>query len=127
MSTRGSFHPRVRLAGAVENQLRLLLAEWPTMPATVIAERIGWRYSMTTLKDRVRQIRPEELRAGHIKKRNRSHAVRARCTAWAASSCPLVINPEITPSTSAADRFWLSLKLASMRVISNSTPTMARS
>jgi transposase len=57
--------PRVRLADAVENQLRLLLAEWPTMPATVIAERIGWRYSMTTLKDRVRQIRPEELRAGH--------------------------------------------------------------
>jgi hypothetical protein len=49
----------------VENQLRLLLAEWPTMTATVIAERIGWRYSMTTLKDRVRQIRPEELRAGH--------------------------------------------------------------
>ena len=29
------------------------------MPATVIAERIGWAYSMTTLKDRVRQIRPE--------------------------------------------------------------------
>jgi DNA-binding Lrp family transcriptional regulator len=57
--------PRVRLADAVENQLRLLLAEWPTMPVTVIAERIGWRYSMTTLKDRVRQIRPEELRAGH--------------------------------------------------------------
>jgi transposase len=53
--------PRVRLADAVENQLRLLLAEWPTMPATVIAERIGWRYSMTTLKDRVRQIRPEYL------------------------------------------------------------------
>ena len=38
-----------------------------------------------------------------IKKRNRSHAVRARCTAWAATSYPLVINPEITPSTSAAD------------------------
>jgi hypothetical protein len=62
-----------------------------------------------------------------IKKRNRSHAVRARCTAWAASSCPLVINPEITPSTSAAGRFWLSLNAASMRVIANSTPTMARS
>ena len=73
------------------------------MPATVIAERIGWRYSMTTLKGRVRQIRAEELRAGHIKKRNQSHIVRARCTAWAASSRPLVINPEITPSTSAAD------------------------
>jgi hypothetical protein len=47
---------RVRLADAMENQHRLLLAEWPTMPATVIAELIGWRYSMTTLKDRVRKF-----------------------------------------------------------------------
>jgi hypothetical protein len=45
----------------VEIQLRLLLAEWATTPATVIAERIGWWYSMTALKDRVRQIRPEYL------------------------------------------------------------------
>jgi hypothetical protein len=29
------------------------------MPATVIAQRIGWAHSMTTLKDRVRAIRPE--------------------------------------------------------------------
>lgn len=29
------------------------------MPATVIAERIGWEHFLTTLKDRVRQIRPE--------------------------------------------------------------------
>lgn len=29
------------------------------MPATVIAERIGWEHSLTTLKDRVRQIRLE--------------------------------------------------------------------
>lgn len=29
------------------------------MPATVIAERIGWEHSMTTLKDRIRVIRPE--------------------------------------------------------------------
>lgn len=29
------------------------------MPATVIAERIGWSRSLTVLKDRVRQIRPE--------------------------------------------------------------------
>lgn len=31
------------------------------MPATVTAERIGWTHSMTTLKDRVRQVRPEYL------------------------------------------------------------------
>jgi transposase len=43
---------------AVEPQIRQLLAQWPTMPATVIAERIGWTRSMTVLKDRVRELRP---------------------------------------------------------------------
>ena len=33
----------------------------------------------------------------------------------------------MTPSMSAADRFWLSLALASMRLISTSIPTIARS
>ncbi len=28
------------------------------MPATVIAERIGWERGMTVLKDRVRELRP---------------------------------------------------------------------
>jgi hypothetical protein len=31
------------------------------MPATVIAQRIGWTRSLTILKDRIRQIRPEYL------------------------------------------------------------------
>jgi hypothetical protein len=44
---------------AVETDVRKLLADFPRMPATVIAERIGWEYSITTLKDRIRQIRPE--------------------------------------------------------------------
>ena len=43
----------------VEPQIRALLREFPTMPATVIAERIGWTRSITVLKDRVRVIRPE--------------------------------------------------------------------
>lgn len=50
---------RGSLADAVEPQVRALLVEFPRMPATVIAERIGWAHSLTTLKDRVRQIRPE--------------------------------------------------------------------
>jgi transposase len=52
-SSRGS------LVDAVETDVRKLLADFPRMPATVIAERIGWEYSITTLKDRIRQIRPE--------------------------------------------------------------------
>ena len=47
------------LVDAVEPQVRALLREYPTMPATVIAERIGWTHSITILKDRVRAIRPE--------------------------------------------------------------------
>jgi transposase len=56
--------PRYQRAGrgsivdAVEPQIRELLATWPTMPATVIAERIGWDRSLTVLKDRVRMLRP---------------------------------------------------------------------
>ena len=43
---------------AVEPQIRLLLKEFPRMPATVIAERIGWTRGMTVLKERVRELRP---------------------------------------------------------------------
>jgi len=46
------------IVDAVEPQIRQLLAQWPTMPATVIAERIGWTRSLTVLKDRVRELRP---------------------------------------------------------------------
>jgi transposase len=50
--------PRGSIVDAVEPQIRALLAEWPTMPATVIAERIGWTRSLTVLKERVRELRP---------------------------------------------------------------------
>ena len=41
-----------------EPDIRRLLMAWPWMPATVIAERIGWTRSLTILKDRVRELRP---------------------------------------------------------------------
>ncbi|GAA1876718.1 IS21 family transposase [Myceligenerans crystallogenes] len=50
--------PRGSSVDRVEPQIRALLAEHPTMPATVIAERIGWDRSLTVLKDRVRVLRP---------------------------------------------------------------------
>lgn len=49
---------RGSVVDAVEPQIRELLAGWPQMPATVIAERIGWDRSLTVLKDRVRELRP---------------------------------------------------------------------
>lgn len=47
------------LVDAVEPELRKLLREYPRMPATVIAQRLGWTHSLTILKDRIRVIRPE--------------------------------------------------------------------
>jgi len=46
---------------AVEPRIRDLLRAWPTMPATVIAERIGWDRGLTVLKVRVRELRPVYL------------------------------------------------------------------
>lgn len=42
----------------VEPRIRDLLKEFPQMPSTVIAERIGWDRSLTVLKDRVQLLRP---------------------------------------------------------------------
>jgi transposase len=49
---------RASIVDAVEPLIRSLLADWPEMPATVIAERIGWTRSLTVLKERVRVLRP---------------------------------------------------------------------
>ncbi|HYV78136.1 MAG TPA: hypothetical protein VE979_08425, partial [Streptosporangiaceae bacterium] len=43
---------------AAKPRIRGLLAEWPEMPTTVIAQRIGWDRSLTALKVRVRELRP---------------------------------------------------------------------
>lgn len=51
--------PQGSLVDAVEPEIRKWLREDARMPATVIAERIGWEHSITILKDRIRQIRPE--------------------------------------------------------------------
>jgi len=45
--------PRGSLVDAVETKICELLRDFPTMPATVIAERIGWEHGVTILRDRV--------------------------------------------------------------------------
>lgn len=46
------------IVDAVEPQILELLREFPSMPATVIADRIGWSHGMTVLRDRVAELRP---------------------------------------------------------------------
>jgi len=51
----------VSVVDEVEPRIRELLTAWPTMPATVIAERIGWTRGITVLKERVAELRPAFL------------------------------------------------------------------
>jgi transposase len=53
--------PSGSVVDAAEPRIRELLKVYPTMPATVIAERIGWERGLTVLKDRVRELRPAYL------------------------------------------------------------------
>src|SRR3954468_14494273 len=52
---------RGSIVDEVEPAIRELLAAWPTMPATVIAERVGWTRSIRVLSDRVAELRPVYL------------------------------------------------------------------
>jgi transposase len=49
---------RGSLVFPVEPRIRELLQACPTMPATVVAERLEWRYSIRTLSTRVAELRP---------------------------------------------------------------------
>lgn len=44
-----------------EPAVRQLLAKTPDMPATVIAERVGWVGSITWFREHVRRLRPEHM------------------------------------------------------------------
>jgi hypothetical protein len=46
---------------AFEDAIRAQLELVPTMPATVIAERVGWTRGITVFKERVAELRPAYL------------------------------------------------------------------
>jgi transposase len=74
--------PRGSLVDKVEPQVRALLAEFPRMPATVIAERIGWTHSLTILKDRVRELRPLFLPPDPADRLEYTPGELAQCDLW---------------------------------------------
>lgn len=53
--------PSGSIVDPVEPRIRELLQAFPSMPATVIGERIGWSYSIRTLSRRVAELRPVYL------------------------------------------------------------------
>jgi transposase len=73
---------RGSVVDAVEPRIRELLQAWPTMPATVIAERIGWTRSLTVLKDRIRELRPVYLPPDPASRTAYQAGEIAQCDLW---------------------------------------------
>jgi transposase len=73
---------RGSLVDPVELRIRELLQAVPTMPATVIAERIGWEHSIRILRDRVAELRPVYLPPDPASRTSYEAGDVAQCDLW---------------------------------------------
>jgi hypothetical protein len=65
-----------------EPRVRVLLAEFPEMPATVLAERVGWDGSMSWFRDNVARLRPEHRRPDPADRLTWEPGDAAQCDLW---------------------------------------------
>ena len=70
------------VADGFEPRIRELLRVIPDMPATVIAERIGWPYSVRTLSGRVAELRPAYLPPDPASRTAYAAGELAQCDFW---------------------------------------------
>jgi transposase len=74
--------PAGSIVDAVEPRIRELLQAYPTMPATVIADRIGWQRSIRVLSGRVAQLRPVYLPPDPASRTSYVAGEIAQCDLW---------------------------------------------
>jgi transposase len=74
--------PAGSIVDAAEPRIRELLAAYPSMPATVIAERIGWDRSIRVLSGRVAQLRPVYLPPDPASRTSYVAGEVAQCDLW---------------------------------------------
>jgi hypothetical protein len=67
---------------AFEPAVRALLAEFPSMPASVIGERVGWTRSSSVLRARVAQLRPLFAPPDPASRTGYSPGGLAQCDLW---------------------------------------------
>jgi transposase len=74
--------PSASLVDAFEPRIRELVSAFPRMPTTVIAERIGWPYSIRTLSGRVAELRPGYLPPDPASRTAHTAGEIAQCDFW---------------------------------------------
>ena len=74
--------PAGSVVDGFEPRIRELLRAYPSMPATVIAERIGWERGLTVLKERVRELRPAYLPPDPASRTSYAAGEIAQCDFW---------------------------------------------
>jgi transposase len=74
--------PAGSVVDAAEPRIRELLQAYPRMPATVIAERIGWDRGLTVLRERVRELRPVYLPPDPASRTSYVAGEIAQCDFW---------------------------------------------
>jgi transposase len=74
--------PAGSIVDAVEPQIRELLRVYPRMPATVVAQRIGWDRSIRVLSGRVAQLRPVYLAPDPASRTAYAAGEIAQCDLW---------------------------------------------
>jgi hypothetical protein len=74
--------PRPTSFTPFEPRVRRLLAETPDMPATVLAERVGWEGSIRWFRDNVRRLRPEQRKPDPADRLSWAPGDAAQCDLW---------------------------------------------
>ena len=99
-----------------EARVSAILAEYPEMPATVIAERVGWQGSITWFRDNVRRLRPEHRRPDPADRLVWVPGDAAQCDLWfPPAKIPLEdgtrVSPPVLVVVAAHSRFVTALMI----------------
>jgi hypothetical protein len=65
-----------------QDRVRVLLAEFPEMPATVIAERVGWDGSISWFRENLARLRPQYRRPDPADRLTWTAGDAAQCDLW---------------------------------------------